>query len=356
MSGKGPYLRAHNKLSLGMDRILPAIAAVEASTLELIAPGSVIGPATGFKETEQSQAIARASGRGATTKSWSHSSSLWVDPPPHMKAPPRSYPAKRSDGEDEPQQDGNRTLFRDFRTLAAASRRAHNPAAEGSANFCIGILHDNAGDHAKATPHLQRFLQSSRATGQVEHQVLAVNALGVNVQLQGMLDEALQYHRKHLDLAQEHMSQFVAYTNLGVTATAQGNHKQALSYHEGALRCAVQAGTLRAESCATVNLGCAAMALSDLENAGSLLERYLQLSQSLKDAKGTSDALMFLGKLASIRSDLGSASGYFSQAMQLSTTGHRETATNSAKCSFGIASGTMALNAQLDALKETLTD
>ena len=32
----GPYLRAHNKLSLGLDRILPAIAAVEASTLELV--------------------------------------------------------------------------------------------------------------------------------------------------------------------------------------------------------------------------------------------------------------------------------------------------------------------------------
>ena len=37
-SKKGPYLRAHNKLSLGLDRLLPAIAAVEASTLELVRP------------------------------------------------------------------------------------------------------------------------------------------------------------------------------------------------------------------------------------------------------------------------------------------------------------------------------
>jgi hypothetical protein len=36
--GAGPYLKAHNKLSLGLDRILPAIAAVEASTLELVCP------------------------------------------------------------------------------------------------------------------------------------------------------------------------------------------------------------------------------------------------------------------------------------------------------------------------------
>ena len=35
-SKKGPYLRAHNKLSLGLDRLLPAIASVEASTLELV--------------------------------------------------------------------------------------------------------------------------------------------------------------------------------------------------------------------------------------------------------------------------------------------------------------------------------
>jgi hypothetical protein len=39
--------------------------------------------------------------------------------------------------------------------------------------------------------------------------------------------------------------------------------EEALAYHEGALRCAVQAGSLFAESCATANLGCVAMALQD---------------------------------------------------------------------------------------------
>ena len=322
-----------------------------------MSPGSALGSATGFKESEQSQVIARIGGRGSASKKYRHSESLWLDPPPHMKAPLRVSAATSDSGEageDVQQRDGNSRLFRDFRTLAAASKRANNLAAEGNANFCIAILYDNQGAHAKAYTHLQRFLQSSRATGHVENQALAINALGVNAQLQGQPEEAAQYHRKNLDLAQEHISQFVAYTNLGVAATSQGASEQAMPYHEGALRCAVQAASLQAESCATVNLGCAAMALSDFDNSQALLERYLQLSQSLKDAKGKSDALMFLGKLASSRSDLDAASDYYSQAMKLSTTGHRETATNSAKCSFGIASGTMALNAKLDALQDEL--
>ena len=33
---KGPYLATHSKLSLGLDRLLPAIAAVEASTHDLV--------------------------------------------------------------------------------------------------------------------------------------------------------------------------------------------------------------------------------------------------------------------------------------------------------------------------------
>lgn len=398
----GPYLKAHNKLSLGLDRIMPAIAAVEASTLELVsaptagnraaaatsrcqhtthrltartdalaaqqqmAPGSALGTATGFKETEQSQLIARAAGKPRATAHFPHSSPVWLEPPPQMKAPARvaaagAEAAEEAEGDEEPgpQRDSSSRLFRDFKTLASASRRANNPAAEGNAYFCISILHENKGANAKANSFLQRFLQASIATGHVENQVLALNALGVNLHLQGDYEAALQFHQQHLDLAHEHMSQFVAYTNLGVAAVALGDSEAARAHHENALRCTVQGGSLPGEACATANLGCVYMQLADFDGSQALLERYLRLSQSLKDATGKSDALMFLGKLATSRADLDAASDYYSQAMQTSAGGGassstREAATNSAKCSFGIVSGTKALNTHMEALRTQL--
>lgn len=148
----GPYLRAHNKLSLGLDRILPAIAAVEASTLDLVpsptvpsfppslypsplhgpqppraltvpplctaphrrqrsaartyarrphtrpclraaqmGPGSTVGAAAGLKESEQAQLLGRATGGrgGSAQQRYRHSEPLWLRPPPNLKAPPR---------------------------------------------------------------------------------------------------------------------------------------------------------------------------------------------------------------------------------------------------------------------------
>ena len=323
-----------------------------------MAPGSALGSAAGFKETEQSQLVARAAGRPRGPARFAHSAPLWLDAPPAMKARTAARQEEEAeDGEGSPQHDSSSRLFRDFKTLASASRRANNPAAEGNAYFCISVLHENRGEHAKANAFLRRFLQASHATGHVENQALAVNALGVNLQLQGDHEGALQFHRQHLDFAHEHMAQFVGYTNLGVTAVSMGDLDAARSYHEGALRSAVQAGSMPGEACATANLGCVAMELGDADGSQALLQRYLRLSQSLKDAKGKSDALMFLGKLASSRDDLDAASDFYSQAMQMSagaTSTSRETATNSAKCSFGIVSGTKALNQHMDALRTQL--
>jgi tetratricopeptide (TPR) repeat protein len=330
-----------------------------------MAPGSALGTAAGFKETEQSQLVARAAGKPRSATHFSHSSPVWLEPPPHLKAPAR-VSSTGAETAEEPEEgdessshrDSSSRLFRDFKTLASASRRANNPAAEGNAYFCISILHENNGAHAKASSFLQRFLQASIATGNVENQVLALNALGVNLHLQSDYEAAVQFHQQHLDLAHEHMSQFVAYTNLGVAAVALGDFDAARSHHENALRCTVQGGSLQGEACATANLGCVAMRLADYVGSQALLERYLRLSQSLKDAKGKSDALMFLGKLATSRADLDAASDYYSQAMQTSAGGessaNRESATNSAKCSYGIVSGTKALNTHMEALRAQL--
>ena len=332
-----------------------------------MAPGSAVGTATGFKETEQSQLISRAAGKPRIAARFPHSSPVWLEAPAQMKAPARvtrgaaEPTGEEEEGEGGPQRDSSSRLFRDFKTLASASRRANNPGAEGNAYFCISVLHENKGAHVKANSFLQRFLQASIATGHVENQALALNALGVNLQLQGDYEAALQFHQQHLDLAHEHMSQFVAYTNLGVAAVALGDFDAARSHHENALRCTVQGGSLPGEACATANLGCVAMQLGDFDGSQALLERYLRLSQSLKDPKGKSDALMFLGKLATSRADLDAASDYYSQAMQTSagggaTSANREAATNSAKCSFGIVSGTKALNTHMDTLRAQLEE
>lgn len=326
-----------------------------------MAPGSALGTAAGFKETEQSQLVARAAGKSRSPTNFPHSSPVWLEPPPHLKAPARvtstgTAEEPEEDEESSSHQDSSSRLFRDFKTLASASRRANNPAAEGNAYFCISILHENKGAHSKANSFLLRFLQASIATGNVENQALALNALGVNLHLQSDYEAAVQFHQQHLDLAHEHMGQFVAYTNLGVAAVALGDFDAARAHHENALRCTVQGGSLPGEACATANLGCVAMQLADFDGSQALLERYLRLS--VKDAKGRSDALMFLGKLATSRADLDAASDYYSQAMQTSAGGasstNRESATNSAKCSFGIVSGTKALNTHMETLRAQL--
>lgn len=122
---------------------------------------------------------------------------------------------------------------------AAGGECRHTTECWIGATAGLSIIYNNQGSSPKATRFLEKFLQASQATGNTTNHILALNALGVNYQIQGRLSDAVAFHTQHLDMAHDHTGQFIAYTNLGV-ALAAADPGAAKSSHEGALRAAVQ--------------------------------------------------------------------------------------------------------------------
>lgn len=229
--------------------------------------------------------------------------------------------------------------------LSQACRRAGKLKEEAVAQYCSGVLHDNAGQRAKARDCYARMLAAAQACADDgaarAARMVAHNRLGVNLQALGEHERAKMHHAAHLELA-DLPGKFVAHLNLGLAQAALGELEEAGSNYRHALRSAIRAGSMQGEAVACGNLALVGKQSGDLETARACLDRYLQLTEALSDSVGAVEAHHRLGDLAAELGDLQGAGSHFESALSItSTQPEQQAALNATKIEIGLAQGTL---------------
>jgi tetratricopeptide (TPR) repeat protein len=233
--------------------------------------------------------------------------------------------------------------LQDFHMLAHACRRAGKLKEEAVAQYCSGVLLDNAGQRAKARDCYARMLAAAQACpddgAARAARMVAHNRLGVNLQALGDHERAVMHHQAHLELA-DAPGRFVAHLNLGLAQAALGELEEAGSNYRHALRSAIRAGSMQGEAVACGNLALVGKQSGDLETARACLDRYLQLAEALSDSVGAVEAHHRLGDLAAELGDLQGAGSHFESALSItSAQPEQQAALNATKIEIGLAQG-----------------
>mmetsp|Transcript_6500 Transcript_6500/g.14841 ORF Transcript_6500/g.14841 Transcript_6500/m.14841 type:complete len:307 (-) Transcript_6500:341-1261(-) len=196
-----------------------------------------------------------------------------------------------------------KTSIRDFSVLALSSKREGNKDVEATAYASLGVIYDNQQHYIEAIGSYKAYLHLCDDIGDKVGSAAACNCIGVNYMLlasppsdagclHGMaktatnislLDKAVFFHRKHLDIGPDSGGRFVANTNLGLCLGMLGNVNQSAKNHQDALRVAIKMQTLYGQSIAVGNLGMLALEKSDFATARTCFDQHLQLVQALID-------------------------------------------------------------------------
>jgi tetratricopeptide (TPR) repeat protein len=227
--------------------------------------------------------------------------------------------------------------------LASACRRAGRLKEEAVAQYCSGVLLDNAGQRSRAKDCYTRMLAAASACADDgasrTARMVAHNRLGVNLHYLGEHEAALSQHEQHLELA-DLPGKFVAHLNLGLSQASLGLLDDAASNYRHALRSAIRAGSMQGEAVACGNLAIVSKQSGDLEAARACLDRYLQLAEALRDSVGAVEAHQRLGDLATQLGDLQGAGSHFESALNITTTQpDQQAALNATKIEIGLAQG-----------------
>jgi len=267
---------------------------------------------------------------------------LRLDPPAQWGAPPHKAPGgSRAKTPATGVRGTNKQ--QDFAMLAAACRRAGRLKEEAVAQYCSGVLYDNAGQRGKAKEAYSRMLAAAQAcpddAGSISARMVAHNRLGVNLQALGDAASAQAHHNAHLELA-DLAGKFVAHLNLGLAQAALGELDAAATNYRHALRSAIRSGSMQGEAVACGNLALVGKQSGDLETARACLDRYLQLTEALADSAGAVEAHHRLGDLAAELGDLQEAGSHFQSALAITATQpEQQTALNQTKIEIGLAQG-----------------
>ena len=141
-----------------------------------------------------------------------------------------------------------KTCVKDFTMVAASSRRAGKKDVEATAYVSLGVICDNQGKLLEGIDFYLKYLNISEEIGDDLGCACACNCLGVNYMLlaspptdagilQGVkrtsqgreyLNNAIEYHSKHLSIGPDPGGNFVAHSNLGLcygmTGTTHRSH------------------------------------------------------------------------------------------------------------------------------------
>merc|ERR1711972_891746 len=103
----------------------------------------------------------------------------------------------------------------------------------------------------------------------------------------GQYDESIQYHNKHLELA-DGTGRLIAHTNLGIVFQAMGLAEHAAIHHQHAIEYANRMGAKDAQCFTVGNLGIASAAQGDLQTSRICLQYHLNAAQRQKELFGDS--------------------------------------------------------------------
>merc|ERR1719247_1564996 len=110
-------------------------------------------------------------------------------------------------------------LVADLQMLADSASRAGNIQQAIQAYHKMGVVLDNAGQFREAMSKYKQFLALCITSKNVQGEALAYNCLGIDSFKVGDHDESIQYHNKHLELA-DNTGRLIAHTNLGIVFQA----------------------------------------------------------------------------------------------------------------------------------------
>lgn len=243
-----------------------------------------------------------------------------------------------------------RQQLTDLKLLADSSSRSGNIYQALQAYHKMGVIMDNQGMHAEALQKYKQFLSLCITSRNTQGEALAYNCLGINTFKCGQFDESIQYHNKHLELA-DGTGRLIAHTNLGIVFQAMGLPEHAAIHHQHAIEYANRMGARDAQCFTVGNLGIASAAQGDLQTSRICLQYHLNSAQKQKRLIGdgkfaqhtfksvSNNALHRLGQVNTTDGRLEEAASHFEQAMAVAKSQNNQQREEQSGAMLGIARG-----------------
>jgi tetratricopeptide (TPR) repeat protein len=245
-----------------------------------------------------------------------------------------------------------RQQIADLKLLADSSSRSGNIYQALQAYHKMGVVYDNQGMWAEAVQKYKQFLSLCITSRNTQGEALAYNCLGIDTFKMGQFDESIQYHNKHLELA-DSTGRLIAHTNLGIVFQAMGLSEHAAIHHQHAIEYANRMGAKDAQCFTVGNLGIASAAQGDLQTSRICLQYHLSAAQRQKQLLGdnlfaqqtlkavSNNAHARLGQVNASDGRLEEASSHFSKAMEVAKSKNDQDSEEKNGAMLGVAKGLM---------------
>jgi len=254
-----------------------------------------------------------------------------------------------------------RAQLADLKLLVDSASRSGNVYQALQAYHRMGIVYDNQNMFAEAVQKYKQFLSLCITSKNTQGEALAYNCLGIDTFKMKQYDESIQYHNKHLELA-DGTGRLIAHTNLGIVFQAMGLSEHAAIHHQHAIEYANRMGAKDAQCFTVGNLGIASAAQGDLQTSRICLQYHLSAAQRQKQAQGDSkfvqhmlrsvsnNAYHQLGHVNATDGRLDEAASHFTKAMDVAKSKGDQPNEEKAGAMLGIAKGMMNFEAYRDGI------
>jgi|Transcript_28448 tetratricopeptide (TPR) repeat protein len=249
----------------------------------------------------------------------------------------------------------------DLKLLADSASRSGNIYQALQAYHKMGVILDNQEMYHEAIQKYKQFLSLCITSKNTQGEALAYNCLGIDSFKVGQHDESIQYHNKHLELA-DGTGRLIAHTNLGIVFQAMGLSEHAAIHHQHAIEYANRMGAKDAQCFSVGNLAVASAAQGDLQTSRICLQYHLSAAQRQKQSMGDSkfalqtlknvsnSAYHRLGQVNAMAEKFDEASSHFEKAIEVAKSKGDQQSEEKSSVMFGVAKGLMNFDKQLEAL------
>lgn len=243
-----------------------------------------------------------------------------------------------------------RAHIADLRLLADSASRSGNVYQALQAYHRMGVVYDNQGMHAEAIKKYKQFLALCITSKNIQGEALAYNCLGIDSFKLEQYDESIQYHNKHLELA-DGTGRLIAHTNLGIVFQAMGLPEHAAIHHQHAIEHANRMGAKDAQCFTVGNLGIASAAQGDLQTSRICLQYHLSSAQRQRHVNGdskfvqqtlkdvTDNAHHRLGQVNATDGRLDEAVSHFAKAREVAKSKRDQLSEEKSSAMYGVAKG-----------------
>eukprot|EP00931_Biecheleriopsis_adriatica_P066586 TRINITY_DN40908_c0_g1_i1.p1 TRINITY_DN40908_c0_g1~~TRINITY_DN40908_c0_g1_i1.p1 ORF type:complete len:465 (+),score=94.15 TRINITY_DN40908_c0_g1_i1:135-1397(+) len=254
-----------------------------------------------------------------------------------------------------------RQQIADLKMLADSASRSGNVYQALQAYHKMGVVYDNQGMYSEAIQKYKQFLALCITSKNAQGEALAYNCLGIDCFKTGQHDEAIQYHNKHLELA-DSTGRLIAHTNLGIVFQAMGLAEHAAIHHQHAIEYANRMGAKDAQCFTVGNLGIASASQGDLQTSRICLQYHLSAAQRQKQVAGdnkfasntfkdvSKHAYHRLGQVNATDGRFDEAADHFSKAMEVAKNKGDQTDEEVSGAMLGIARGLLNFDEHCKAL------